>query len=43
MKNQLTKDYYTEYFKITEPMFTKPREFRIVKRLKGYMTVKNAA
>ncbi|KAI0881783.1 uncharacterized protein GGS22DRAFT_171867 [Annulohypoxylon maeteangense] len=30
MENQLTKPYYKEYFEITEPMFLKPREVRIL-------------
>jgi len=30
---QLKKDYYTEYFKATEPMYIKPREFQVVNRV----------
>lgn len=30
---QLKNDYYTEYFKETEPMYVKPREFQIVNRM----------
>ncbi|KAI1462740.1 hypothetical protein F4805DRAFT_8108 [Annulohypoxylon moriforme] len=30
MEHQLTKPYYKEYFEITEPMFLKPREARIL-------------
>ena len=38
---QLQKDYYKEYFSVTEPMFLKPREFKLLKRLgKPYYTVK---
>lgn len=29
METQITKEYYKEYFAITEPMFIKPREFAI--------------
>ena len=32
-KKQATKDYYKEYFAVTEPMFVKPREFKILNRL----------
>jgi hypothetical protein len=27
------KEYYKEYFAITEPMFIKPREFKILRRM----------
>ncbi|KAI0479634.1 hypothetical protein F4859DRAFT_513138 [Xylaria cf. heliscus] len=33
LENQVTKDYYKEYFAITEAMFTKPREFEILDRV----------
>ncbi|TGJ85489.1 hypothetical protein E0Z10_g3232 [Xylaria hypoxylon] len=33
LKRQITKDYYKEYLAITEPMFTKPREFEFLERL----------
>ncbi|KAI0438156.1 hypothetical protein F4803DRAFT_569999 [Xylaria telfairii] len=33
LKEQITKSYYKEYLKITEPMFIKPREVRILERL----------
>jgi hypothetical protein len=39
-KNQFTKDYYAEYFKVTESMFVKPREFRFLKKVPGYFTAK---
>jgi hypothetical protein len=32
-QNQMGKEYYKEYFTITEPMFVKPREFKILKRM----------
>jgi hypothetical protein len=32
-QNQMGKEYYKEYFAITEPMFIKPREFKILKRV----------
>ncbi|KAK5625829.1 hypothetical protein RRF57_001545 [Xylaria bambusicola] len=33
LKEQITKDYYKEYFAVTESMFTKPREFQFLERL----------
>ncbi|KAJ5642199.1 hypothetical protein N7490_006199 [Penicillium lividum] len=33
MENQVTKDYYKPYFAATEPLFVKPREFKIYNRL----------
>ncbi|KAF2973413.1 hypothetical protein GQX73_g168 [Xylaria multiplex] len=33
LENQVTKDYYKEYFAITEAMFTKPREFQFLERV----------
>ncbi|KAI8953493.1 hypothetical protein F4801DRAFT_118296 [Xylaria longipes] len=33
LENQVTKDYYKEYFAITEAMFTKPREFQFLDRV----------
>jgi len=33
MTNQATKEYYKEYFKVTEPMYVKPRETKIMKRM----------
>ncbi|GAM33747.1 hypothetical protein TCE0_013r00874 [Talaromyces pinophilus] len=33
LQNQIPKEYYKEYFAITEPMFLKPREFKILKRV----------
>ncbi|KAI0879127.1 hypothetical protein GGS24DRAFT_440885 [Hypoxylon argillaceum] len=33
LENQVTKDYYKEYFAITEAMFTKPREFQFLQRV----------
>ncbi len=32
-QNQIPKEYYKEYFAITEQIFLKPREFKILKRL----------
>ncbi|KAI1355186.1 hypothetical protein F5Y01DRAFT_200428 [Xylaria sp. FL0043] len=32
-ENQITKEYYKEYFAITEAMFTKPREFQFLERV----------
>ena len=29
---QIPKDYYKPYYAATEPMFIKPREFKILKR-----------
>lgn len=38
---QFKKEYYKEYFEVTEPMYVKPREFKILNRLgKAYYTVK---
>ncbi|KAI1177136.1 hypothetical protein F4777DRAFT_216338 [Nemania sp. FL0916] len=33
LENQVTKDYYKEYFAVTEAMFTKPREFQFLERV----------
>ncbi|KAI3322427.1 hypothetical protein HD806DRAFT_124416 [Xylariaceae sp. AK1471] len=33
LENQVTKDYYKEYFAATEAMFTKPREFQFLERI----------
>ncbi|KAJ5786753.1 uncharacterized protein N7503_011965 [Penicillium pulvis] len=33
MENQMTKAYYEPYLAATEPMFVKPREFKIYNRL----------
>jgi len=33
-QHQITKEYYKPYFAKTEPMFIKPREFKLVDRLK---------
>ncbi|KAJ5673518.1 hypothetical protein N7507_002645 [Penicillium longicatenatum] len=33
LPNQMTKDYYGPYLAATEPMFVKPREFKIYNRL----------
>ncbi|KAI0100143.1 hypothetical protein GGR51DRAFT_564359 [Nemania sp. FL0031] len=42
LENQVTKDYYKEYFAITEAMFTKPREFQFLKRVgPDYFMVKD--
>ena len=32
-KHQISKEYYKPYFEATEPMFVKPREFKILKRV----------
>ncbi|KAI8633767.1 hypothetical protein F5Y19DRAFT_252303 [Xylariaceae sp. FL1651] len=32
LENQVTKDYYREYFATTEAMFIKPREFQFLER-----------
>lgn len=32
-KENMGKDYYKPYLAATEPMFTKPREFKILKRV----------
>ncbi|KAI8665327.1 ABM domain-containing protein [Fusarium sp. Ph1] len=38
---QIPKDYYKEYFAATEPMFVKPREFKVYNRLGSpYYTAK---
>ncbi|KAJ4190500.1 hypothetical protein NW767_011327 [Fusarium falciforme] len=38
---QIRKDYYKEYFAATEPMFVKPREFKVYNRLGSpYYTAK---
>jgi hypothetical protein len=29
----MTKEYYKEYFAATDPMFLKPREFKILNRV----------
>ncbi|TID22843.1 putative C6 finger domain-containing protein [Venturia nashicola] len=43
MANQVTKEYYKEYFAITEPLFIKPREFKILKRVgKPFLSVKDS-
>ncbi|KAK4694663.1 hypothetical protein P7C71_g2952, partial [Lecanoromycetidae sp. Uapishka_2] len=33
MKHQITKEYYEPYFEATEPLFIKPREFKMFDRL----------
>jgi hypothetical protein len=33
MKEQAGKEYYKEYFAATEPMYLKPREFKILNRV----------
>jgi hypothetical protein len=44
METQLVKEYYKEYFEITEPMFIKPREVRILSRMgPPYFMVKETA
>lgn len=32
-ETQIQKEYYKEYFAVTEPMFIKPREFQILDRV----------
>jgi hypothetical protein len=32
-QKQVTKEYYKEYFEITMPMFTAPREHKFLKRV----------
>ncbi|KAJ5226352.1 hypothetical protein N7468_007577 [Penicillium chermesinum] len=40
--DQMTKDYYKDYLAATEPMFIKPREFKIFNRVGApYYTVKD--
>ena len=34
---QLQKEYYKPYLAATEPMFIKPREFKILKRVPGFI------
>lgn len=29
----MTKEYYKDYFAITEPLFVKPREFKMLRRV----------
>lgn len=37
------KEYYKEYFAITEPLFVKPREFKIMKRVgKSFLLAKDS-
>ncbi|KAH6673858.1 hypothetical protein B0J14DRAFT_541611 [Halenospora varia] len=40
MEVQLQKEYYKPYFAITEPMFIKPREFKIYEKLPGWAKAK---
>ncbi|KAJ5625118.1 hypothetical protein N7510_001427 [Penicillium lagena] len=41
MSTQMAKDYYKDYLAATEPMFVKPREFKIYTRLGApYYTAK---
>ncbi|KAB5526426.1 hypothetical protein GE09DRAFT_1194569 [Coniochaeta sp. 2T2.1] len=40
---QFKKKEYAEYFKITEPMFVKPREFRWLRQVEGYTTLRKGA
>ncbi|KAL1986003.1 hypothetical protein VTN96DRAFT_7138 [Rasamsonia emersonii] len=41
IQHQLTKEYYKEYIAITEPMFLKPREIKVLNRLGSpYVLVK---
>jgi hypothetical protein len=37
---QLTRGYYEEYFRITEPMFVKPREAKWYKTAENYIFTK---
>jgi quinol monooxygenase YgiN len=39
-QNQFSKEYYKEYLETTEPMFLKPREAKILKRLSPFIMVK---
>lgn len=39
VQNQVPKDYYREYFAITEPMYVKPREFKLLHRLGEPLTM----
>lgn len=32
-QNQIPKEYYKAYFAATEPMFVKPREFKLLNRM----------
>ncbi|KAI0395425.1 hypothetical protein F5Y17DRAFT_456987 [Xylariaceae sp. FL0594] len=42
LENQVTKDYYKEYFAKTEAMFIKPREFQFLQRVgPDYFMVKS--
>lgn len=36
----MTKEYYKPYFEATEPMFIKPREFKVLKRAEGFVSSK---
>ena len=40
---QFKKPEYAEYFKITEPMFVKPREFRWLRQVEGFTTLRKGA
>ncbi|KAJ5161955.1 hypothetical protein N7492_007347 [Penicillium capsulatum] len=33
MENQITKEYYKGYLAATEPLFVKPREYKLLNRL----------
>ncbi|EED12005.1 hypothetical protein TSTA_000770 [Talaromyces stipitatus ATCC 10500] len=39
LQNQMPKEYYHEYFAITEPMFIKPREFKVLRRVGAPFTM----
>ncbi|KAJ5088626.1 hypothetical protein N7456_012242 [Penicillium angulare] len=42
VQTQLQRDYYKPYMAATEPMFVKPREYKLYKRLgKPFYTVKD--
>ncbi|KAI0105196.1 hypothetical protein F4776DRAFT_668723 [Hypoxylon sp. NC0597] len=43
MEHQLTKPYYKEYFDLTEPMFLKPREARVLEPVgPGFSMIKGS-
>ncbi|KAK3709345.1 hypothetical protein LTR37_010906 [Vermiconidia calcicola] len=42
MTNQIPKDYYKPYFAATEPLFVRPREFKMLKRVGAPYVVSKA-
>ncbi|KAK4497120.1 hypothetical protein PRZ48_011570 [Zasmidium cellare] len=39
-KEQMTKEYYKPYLEATEKLYIKPREFKVLKRLEGFVSAK---